>query len=77
MSLKFQSVVAVAAACCLCGAPAYAQSVNPTKPIRLIVPYPPGGGSDMIGRVVAEALSQRLGQQAIVDNRAGASKDVM
>jgi len=76
LSRKLVTVVAVAAACWLCGAPAYAQSVYPTKPIRLIVPYPPGGGSDVIGRVVAEALSQRLGQQVIVDNRAGASTTI-
>ncbi len=44
----------------------------PTKPIRMIIPFPPGGGSDVTGRVVATALSERLGQQVIVDNRAGA-----
>ena len=44
----------------------------PTKPIRMIIPFPPGGGSDVAGRVVAAALSERLGKQVIVDNRAGA-----
>ena len=44
----------------------------PTKPIRMIIPFPPGGGSDVTGRVVATALSERLGRQVIVDNRAGA-----
>jgi tripartite-type tricarboxylate transporter receptor subunit TctC len=44
----------------------------PSKPIRLIIPFPPGGGSDVAGRVVATALSERLGRQVIVDNRAGA-----
>src|SRR4029079_10926420 len=44
----------------------------PTKSIRMIIPFPPGGGSDVAGRVVATALSERLGQQVIVDNRAGA-----
>lgn len=44
----------------------------PTKPIRMIVPFPPGGGSDVAGRVVAAALSERLGRQFIVDNRPGA-----
>ena len=38
----------------------------------MIIPFPPGGGSDVTGRVVATALSERLGQQVIVDNRAGA-----
>ena len=44
----------------------------PTKPIRMIIPFPPGGGSDVAGRVVAAALSERLGRQFIVDNRPGA-----
>ena len=44
----------------------------PTKPIRMLIPFPPGGGSDVAGRVVAAALSERLGRQVIVDNRPGA-----
>ena len=44
----------------------------PTKPIRMIIPFPPGGGSDVTGRVVAAALSERLGRQVVVDNRTGA-----
>ena len=52
-------------------APVVAQGY-PTKPIRMIIPFPPGGGSDVTGRVVATALGERLGRQVIVDNRAGA-----
>jgi len=48
-------------------------SAYPSKPIRLIVPYPPGGGNDIIGRAVAEQLTERLGQQIVVDNRGGAA----
>jgi tripartite-type tricarboxylate transporter receptor subunit TctC len=51
--------------------PAAAQSY-PVRPIRMIVPYPPGGPIDTMGRMVANDLSNRLGQQVIVDNRAGA-----
>ncbi|MEI7570320.1 MAG: tripartite tricarboxylate transporter substrate-binding protein, partial [Alcaligenaceae bacterium] len=45
----------------------------PTKPIKLIVPYPPGGGSDTIARIVVNALGDRLGQTVVVENRAGAN----
>jgi tripartite-type tricarboxylate transporter receptor subunit TctC len=45
----------------------------PAKPIRLIVPFPPGGGVDFIGRIVGQKLAERLGQQVIIDNRAGAN----
>jgi tripartite-type tricarboxylate transporter receptor subunit TctC len=45
----------------------------PSKSIRLIVPYPPGGGSDTFARVIAPKLSEALGQQFIVDNRPGAA----
>jgi tripartite-type tricarboxylate transporter receptor subunit TctC len=45
----------------------------PSKPIRLIVPFPPGGGVDFIGRIVGQKLTERLGQQVQIDNRAGAN----
>src|SRR3954463_12402871 len=52
---------------------AVAQSSYPTKPVRMIVPFPPGGAVDVIGRIVAARLGERLGQQGIVDNRGGAN----
>jgi tripartite-type tricarboxylate transporter receptor subunit TctC len=55
--------------------PAAAQSY-PVKPIRMIVPFPPGGPIDTMGRMVANDLSARLGQQVIVDNRAGAGSTI-
>lgn len=45
----------------------------PSKPIRLIVPFPPGGGVDFIGRIVGQKLTERLGQTVTVENRAGAN----
>ncbi|MBY0270776.1 MAG: tripartite tricarboxylate transporter substrate binding protein [Burkholderiales bacterium] len=45
----------------------------PVKPIRMIIPYPPGGGTDVLGRPIAKLLGDKLGQQIIIDNRGGAS----
>jgi tripartite-type tricarboxylate transporter receptor subunit TctC len=45
----------------------------PTRPLRLIVGFPPGGGADTVTRIVGQWLSERLGQQVIIENRPGAS----
>lgn len=55
-----------------CPATALAQTW-PSKPIRMIVPFPPGGGVDFVGRIVGQRLAKRLGQQVIIDNRGGAN----
>ena len=74
---------ALAAGLLLFAGPAVAQSVQsvlapayPIKTIRLVVPYPPGGATDVIGRVVAQKLAAEFGQQVVVDNRAGAAGSI-
>src|SRR5688572_23062609 len=63
--------LSVAAALAGCAALAAAQNY-PTKPVRLIVPFPPGGSNDIVGRLMAQELTEKLGKQVVVDNRGGA-----
>ena len=69
-----RSAAATAAAVVCLAAPlaAQAQAGYPDKPIRLIVPFPPGGGTDIISRIVGDKLSSTLGWKVVVENKAGA-----
>lgn len=55
------------------GAPA---AGYPERPVRVIVPVPPGGGHDVVGRIITNALSEALGKPFVVDNRAGAGSTI-
>lgn len=52
---------------------AFAQAGYPSRPLRLIIPYPPGGPTDVVGRVVGARMSEGFGQVVVIDNRSGAS----
>ena len=62
-------------ACAAANADAQSQSY-PSKPIRIVVPNAPGGGSDLVARVAAEKLSRSFGRQVIVENREGAASQI-
>jgi tripartite-type tricarboxylate transporter receptor subunit TctC len=55
---------------------AIAADVYPSKPVRLILPFPPGGGTDILGRLIGERLAAGLGQPVVIDNRGGAGGNV-
>ena len=67
--VRFSSVTAHCLLVIACGV-AFAQDY-PTKPIRMVVPLAPGGGTDIAARVTGQKLFERWGQQVVVDNRAG------
>jgi tripartite-type tricarboxylate transporter receptor subunit TctC len=51
---------------------AAAQSDYPNRPVRLVIPFPPGGSNDVVGRMIGDQLSKQLGKQVVIDNRGGA-----
>lgn len=72
----FKALLAGSVGLALCVGTAAAQTAYPAKPVRLVVPFATGGVTDTSGRLIAEHLSRRLGQQVIVDNKPGASGNI-
>lgn len=73
--LQLRTLAAVAVMACFTGS-AYAAEAYPTKPIRMLVGFAPGGGTDTTARALTPKLAERLGQQIIVDNRPGAAGNI-
>lgn len=70
--MKFRAYVGAALVALAAAAPSAFAQTYPTKPVRLILPFPPGGPSDILGRALSQKLSEQMGQQVIADNRPGA-----
>jgi len=73
---RFALALAAGLACACSPGPAAAGAPWPSQPIKWIVPYPPGGSTDMLARLVSHKLGERLGQPVIVENKAGAGGNV-
>ena len=72
-SAGLRIVFLLAVMACLAATSAALAQSYPSKPVRMIVPYPAGGGTDIAARWICQKLSERFNQQVIVDNRAGAN----
>src|SRR5689334_9509296 len=73
------AAVFIALTCVLHPTAAHSASADasyPTRPIRFIVPFPPGGGTDILSRLIAQKLTEKTGWQVVVDNRAGAGGNI-
>ncbi len=77
LSLSARRLFAIAVLCILGATAVHAQAQAwPNKPVRFIVPYPPGSGTDIMARRISQHLSEKLGQPFVVDNRAGAGGSI-
>ena len=76
MKPKFAVWVALALALALCPTLSPAQSSYPNRPVKIIVPFAPGGASDFVGRIIQPRLSELLGQPIVIENRGGAAGSI-
>ncbi|MEN3297453.1 MAG: putative tricarboxylic transport rane protein [Burkholderiales bacterium] len=74
--LRTAFVAVVCTVLALAATGAHAQSAYPSKPITMVVPFPPGGPTDQVARVIAQKMSEQMGQTIIIDNRGGANGNI-
>lgn len=76
MKLPSRLAVAITAAVIATAPLAAIAQAYPTKPVRMVIPFPPGGASDYVGRAIAQSLSEKWGQNVVADNRGGAGATI-
>src|SRR5690606_3520353 len=72
IQMKIAGWLSAALAATMLAAPGVEAQGYPSRPVRMIVPFAPGGASDTVGRIIQPAMADLLGQQVVVDNRGGA-----
>ena len=76
MNARYRIACMTLAIATVAASPVVCAQAYPTKPIRLILPFPPAGPTDIAGRAIAQKLSEQLGQTVIADNRPGATSNI-
>ena len=73
MTQNLRHVLVLVLLLCAGGTLAASKTDYPNRPVRYIVPFPPGGATDIVARIVANTLTEELGKQVVIDNRSGAA----
>ena len=76
--MRFRHCIALSVAALLFVAAGAARAADPypTRPVHWIVPFPPGGATDVVARIMAQWMSEHLGQQVVIENRGGAGSNI-
>src|SRR5436305_14119784 len=75
-AMRMPAIAAIIALSAFAATQARAQADYPQRPVRMVIPFAPGGASDFVGRIMQAKMSEELGQQLVIDNRTGAAGNI-